>query len=208
MDMSKLPRLSQSAGAPGSPAQQPAAPENATLAPQPTAPAPADAAPVAMAEYHAQPPLPVLAEAWISLAIGAILLLANPHLLQWLISLVSSYHPSFLPITDLGTGNVVPYSSSVFFFNDLCMFSFAIALLLDGVLLLSRVRALVILGLIVMLIATAMNAIYLAQSSLNGAGLALMSAIAVAIGVYLAISQWRLLAMLRGIRRDNPAVRA
>jgi hypothetical protein len=59
-----------------------------------------------------------------------------------------------------------------------------------------------------MLIATAMNAIYLAQSSLNGAGLALMSAIAVAIGVYLAISQWRLLAMLRGIRRDNPAVRA
>lgn len=207
MDMSKLPRLSQRPNAPGSDApetQTPAAHEPTQASPQPAPPPAQSIDPAPVIEYQ----VPTLAEAWISLAIGAILLLANPHLLQWLISLVSSYHPSFLPITDTSTGTVVPYPSSIFFFNDLCMFSFAVALLLDGVLLLSRVRALVILGLVVMVIATAMNAIYLVQSSLNGAGLALMSAITIAIGVYIAISQWRFLAMLRGTRRDNRARRA
>src|SRR4051812_45197368 len=107
MDMSKLPKLSQSPSPP--PADDPAT----------------DAKPDYTPNYGIEPVANPAAEAWIGITVGVILLFMSPYTLQWLISLVSSYKPPFLPITDSTTGVDVPYTKSIFFFGQLCAFVFS-----------------------------------------------------------------------------------
>src|SRR5437016_3723965 len=111
MDLSKLPKLSQSDAPPLQP--------------------PPDHAPVAVRSDYARPSEGVAAEVWISIVVAFILMLASPYTLQWLISKFSSYRPSFLPITDSQTGQEIPYSQSTFFFGHLCVFLFALVLIMD-----------------------------------------------------------------------------
>src|SRR4051812_5204524 len=79
MDLSKLPKLSDT-----------------------PAPPPAEAAPASNArvDYGIQPREPGGAEAWISIAIGGILLFAFPNTWHWLL------HYNSPVITDNATGNV------------------------------------------------------------------------------------------------------
>ena len=191
MDMSKLPRLSQSpAPPPGDVSEAPAGDADPGVAPAPPA------------GYPLEPASPA-GDAWLSIAIGAILLLMNPHIAQWLVSLISGYKPPFLPITDSATNAEIPYPKSVFFFSDLCMFAFSLTLILDGLILFARRRAPLMAALALTAVATAMNLFYVVKSSLDGSGLPLMSAVAVVIGVYIALYQWRLLSVTRPVRRDN-----
>ena len=185
MDMSKLPRMSQTPPPPPEvEPPQPASPHGVAM---PNAYRP-DAAYVE--------PAPSFAEAWISIAIGLILLFIYPYFWQWLISLVSSYKPPFLPITD-STGAEVPYTRSVFFFSNLCVFAFALVLILDGLILFTRRPGLLMFALGFTVITAAMNFLCVVNETMQGRGFPIASALAFAFGVYIAIFQWKLLQSLR-----------
>ena len=184
MDMSKLPRMSQS-----------------PAPPPPPAPAPLPVGEDPLPYHRAQPETgSTAAEAWISIAIGAILMFCFPYFLQWLISLVSSYKPPFLPITDMNSGKEVPYPQSIFFFSNLCTFAFALVLIVEGLLLLTRRPVLILMGLCLTIAATALNAVYLVKAFLNSEGLPIVSALAVVFGVYIAIFQRKQFVALRQVR--------
>jgi hypothetical protein len=214
MDLSKLPRMSQTP-APAPPAPAPPADSTTPLPPGsdgmsiPT-PAPAAATPAGAAsqpgghyvpQYYLDPSPSAGAEAWISIVIGLILLLASPYTLQWLISLISSYKPPFLPITstDLNTGQVteLPYPQSIFFFGHVCVFAFALVMIISGLILFTRRTALVAAAFVFTAIATLMNLIYVIKATFGGEALPIISAFAVAFGGYIAFSHWRMLQLLR-----------
>lgn len=194
MDMSKLPRMSQTPA--------PAPPPAEDVTPGEEGRATHGVAATGKHGYreergYGDEPRASVAEAWISIAIGTILLFASPYIWQWLLSKVSGYKAPFLPITDTGTGAEIPYSQSVFFFGHLCLFSFALVLVIDGLILFTRRVGLMMLALGFTVIASAMNFIHVARETMNGQGLPLMSAMAFAFGVYIAMFQWKLLQSLR-----------
>jgi hypothetical protein len=190
MDMSKLPRMSQTPPPPPSPAQ--------TQADEPARAARGVAA--APVDYGAYEPAPSVAEAWISIAIGLILLFIYPYFWQWLISLVSNYKPPFLPITDMNTGAAIPYPQSIFFFSNLCIFAFALVLIVDGLILFTRRRGLLMFAFWFTALTAAMNFFCIANETMQGRGFPIASALAFAFGVYIAIFQWKLLQSMRGFR--------
>ncbi|MGE5611823.1 MAG: hypothetical protein ACM359_21425 [Bacillota bacterium] len=168
MDLSKLPRLSQT--------DQPA--------PSPTEPQPAE--PIQAA------PLAVGAEAWFSIALGFLLLLLQQNFLVWLKSTLFG-GPGPAPFID-GTGRTFTYAQSDFFLHDLGLAAFSIALLLDGVLLLaSRKPVLIAVGLSAAALAAAWNLLTIVLAYSKGYGLQLMPALAVLFGVYMVFYQWNML---------------
>jgi len=180
MDLSKLPRLSET--------------DKQTPPPQ----AQSDPAPALrpLTYEYAQPPaLASAADAWINIAIGAILLLMNPRMLQWIGSRIfgSQFNEFMKP-----DGTVVPYPQVPEFWSDLGPTLFAIVLIAQGIMTAALPRRrpilLAIFGLTV--IATAFNFIYLI-TSYSTHGLAMVSALAVVFGVYMAIQQWSVLQATR-----------
>ena len=191
MDLSKLPRMSQT---PPPPPQQHDEAQSTSANPQ-------------VLDYRAGPmPLEsVGAEAWISIVIGLILILAFPYTWQWLLSTISSYKPPFLPITDSTTGKEVPYAHSIFFFGHLCLFAFALALIVEGIsLVLSRRPGVVLFALFVTVVATAMNLFYVFSTVLHGEAFPITSGLAVAFGGYMGFYQWKLYQLARQIRSVSP----
>lgn len=192
MDMSKLPRMSQT--------PPPPPPQQETLVDDPGG---ATRGVAAIPDYRSpgayEEPAPSFAEAWISIAIGLILLFIYPYFWQWLISLVSSYKPPFLPITD-STGAEVPYAQSIFFFSNLCIFAFALVLIIDGLILFTRRRGLLMFAFGFTVITAGMNFLCVANETMQGRGFPIASALAFAFGVYIAIFQWKLLQSLRAFR--------
>lgn len=197
MDMSKLPRLSQ----------RPAASESSTQASSPPDPPAAPVAPRAEppgAEYAQRETLSSgLAEAWISVAVGAILLMFCPRILHFVFA-----HGTFDGIysfTD-ASGAPMAYTRSVFFWGDLAMLAFAIVLLVDGAaILLSRRPVVLKAALAFTIVATLGNLAYLIGMILAGYGPQIISALAVAFGVYIAISQWKMLVWARWMAQQFPA---
>src|SRR3954467_10313784 len=106
MDLSKLPKLSET---PKPPPQEP------------TPARPADPPP--------PEPTSVGLEAWISIAVGAFLLLIYPRFLQWLSHRLFGTH--FNPFVD-NAGNIVPYSQVPEFWGDLGPVLFGVVLILEG----------------------------------------------------------------------------
>jgi hypothetical protein len=202
MDMSKLPRLSQT---PPPPPIDPSPGDDATShAPPPTADpgrAPAPSPGYAL-DYDARSPAgSSLAEAWIGIAVGAILLLLSPRLLQFVFS--PSSFPQKWTFND-ANGNPLAYTKTVFFWGDLAIAAFALVLILEGLVIgFARKSGPVaaLFGLTVLTVA--LNAVYLVAMVMNNYGLQLMSALAVAFGVYIAIYQWNLLMTLRGTARSG-----
>ena len=200
MDISKLPRLSQTSqssdqGAPPAPADAGgAAVANASLwCARCNAPNPAGtrycgncAAPLGLRDV---PRTEAGIEAWLSIGLGAILLLMNPRLLQYLshICFGTSFAPYLMP-----DGTEVPYTAQLDFWSDLGITLFSVVLILDGiVLVISRKAWIVATALALTLAATFYNLCYLVLT-FGRAGLALISAFAVIFGVYIALYQWRL----------------
>ncbi len=201
MDMSKLPRMSQTPPPPPPEPSDAAAPEDEGRATRGVAPAPQSA--YRQEQGYATEPPPSLAEAWISIAIGLILLFIFPNFWQWLISKVSSYKPPFLPITDINTGAEIPYTQSIFFFGHLCVFAFALVLIIDGLILFTRRPALLMFAFVFTVISTAMNFFHVANETMQGRGFPLVSALAFAFGVYIAIFRWKLLQAHRFLRASR-----
>jgi hypothetical protein len=186
MDVSKLPRLSKT--------DQPPPPFGASPTVGDDYPHARPAAPERVV-YVVQDPRPAGAEAWISGAIGALLLLFYPRLIQWVLHKVAGTAFTWT-FTD-ENGAPLEYPQTIFIWGDLVVTLFAIVLLIDAVVLLwGRSRALVAGAMALTILVTAANLVYVVATFAKY-NLAVMSAIAVAYGGFIAIHQWRLLKSLR-----------
>jgi len=167
MDMSKLPRLSN------------------TPTPPPPEPKPVQSErPVP--DYERQPaPMSGIAEAWLSFVVAAFLLFMFPHLLQYM------KHPGpQFDATDGATGANIPYLASAFFKMDLGTTVFAFILAIDGLVLLLPRRGWLILTLLVMTVATAILNVWVVWTVYGLVGLALPCALAIALSGYMAMVQF------------------
>ncbi|CAN5451636.1 hypothetical protein BH09PLA1_BH09PLA1_36630 [soil metagenome] len=173
MDISKLPKLSDTQK------EQPAL--AAEQNPVPVAPLAVDRP--RFSESNA-------AEVWISLTVGAILLLMFPRFLSWVSSRLFGTHFNPFVAPD---GSVVPYTQVPEFWGDLGPTLFGTVLIVEGIaLMFARKRVVMMLALTLTVIATAYNLIYVI-TSFNPYGLANVSAFAAAFGVYIAMYQWKLI---------------
>jgi hypothetical protein len=172
MDMSKLPRLSNT--------DQPAT--NAAD-PQPSSPHDLD--------YYS-PTINTTAEAWISIAIGVIVLLMQRTVVAYLLGRETP------TVSDPNRGSIT-YAESFFFIHDLGLFVFGIALVLDGLLLFFNRPWATLIGLTITIIAALLN-LYTVIRLYTPQGLQLFAAIAFILAVYTAIYQWKLLRITRDHR--------
>ena len=189
MDMSKLPRMSQT---PPPPAEVTPEISNAEGRSAPGIPAAqAQRAYRQEVDYGTEPTVS-LAEAWISIAIGLILMFVSTagRFLEYLTS--SNFSWNFID----PTGAPLPYRQTVFFWGDVAIFAFSLLLIIDGLILFTRKPALVTIAFAFTVVTVLMNFFYVVRM-MNGYGFQLWSAIAVAFGVYIALFQWRLLQSLR-----------
>jgi hypothetical protein len=174
MDMSKLPRLSKS--------DKPA--ENAASdADTPVSERLDDS-------YATVSPGP---EAWVSIAIGLLVLVMQRTFINFLLGRET---PTF---SDPVRGTIT-YAESHVFIHDLGLFVFAVALIVDGVLLFINRPAAVMAGLVITLVAAALN-LFTVIRFFSTYGLQLFPAIAFILAIYTAIYQWKLLRITRGHRQ-------
>lgn len=133
-------------------------------------------------------PVEIGAEAWISVAVGLLLLLMNPMFIKFLFA-PKPYTPFVDP--------TINYADSINFWSDLVITAFALVLIVEGVAIVFARRPWVVLFAFFLTVATTIaNLLYLV-TTYGQYGLALYSALAVAFGVYIALYQWRLYQSLR-----------
>jgi hypothetical protein len=198
MDLSKLPRRSTTAPAPPAGYCACGAPLRAGARFCDSCGAPVAAAPDQRA-FSTGADVGTGAEVWLSVAIGALLLLMQPRLLQFLSHKL--FGTFFSPYIDPETGSEVPYTAQLDFWSDLGITLFAFVLILEGLAIaFARRRGVVALAVGLTVLTTAYNLAYLAYTF--SSGVAILSAFAVAFGVYIAIFEWRLLQQLRPVRRS------
>jgi hypothetical protein len=183
MDVSKLPKLSNT--------QEQVRQEQAATAAESS-----DQAPVPVQAVNPPADLPAPprgADVWISIAIGVVLLLIFPRFLQWLSHRLFGTH--FNPFV-LPDGTVVPYTQVPEFWSDLGPTLFGIVLIFEGIALaLARKPAVVMIAFALTVLATGYNLVYLVMSY-SKYGLALVSALAVVFGGYIATLQWQEIQLL------------
>ncbi|MDP9173132.1 MAG: hypothetical protein M3O30_04600 [Planctomycetota bacterium] len=180
MDLSKLPKLSKT----DQPPVEEALPQFA---------APQASVPVAGMSYSAEP-LPGLAEGWISIALGLILLFVFPNTISYLRS-PSTFEQNY-PVMD-AQGNPLPYIKSAFFWTDLGVAVFAGVLLIEGfVLAVSRKSGPIYVAFGLTVSAALLN-LFVIIHTFNILGFPIYCGLAVAVSVYMALTQWRLIQMLR-----------
>jgi hypothetical protein len=131
-------------------------------------------------------------EAWISIAIGLLVLLMQRTFINYLLGRETP------TVTDIDRGTIT-YAESFFFIEDLGLFVFGLALVLDGVLLLINRPNAVLVGLIITLLAAALN-LYTLLRLYSPLGFRLFPAIAFILAIYTAIYQWKLLRITRAHR--------
>lgn len=178
MDLSKLPKL--------------AGEGEGAKSPQPPAPPDIPTARLAPVDYHRTRPEPAgLMEAWLSLGIGAILLLIQPNLLKYLFGVE-------VPTITTNAGQTVPYLQSVFFQSDLAVTAFALVLIVEGLIIAFTPHpALVLVALVFTILATLWNLLYLI-TTYSTYGLPLLSAFAVVFGGFIASYEWRVYKAAKG----------
>jgi len=170
MDLSKLPKLGES-GKPTS-----SAPSTPPMEASPPPPAPAREDPAAGPEI------------FINVIIGLILVYMGWPIFDYLISIATG-RPFKYPVTD-PAGNALRYPSTVFFWMNMGVALFGIALILYGLLGRSAKRA--VSGAVLILLALAAAVcVYATIVSLSVLGLQLLPALCAAFAIYLAMYQWR-----------------
>ena len=188
MDMSKLPRMSQTPPPPSSePQHQPAG------------------SPAARDTYDT--PESNVAEVWISAALGVILMLMGRTFAAYLLSLLtgSFFHTGVIWQTGPKAGTEVSYPELQGFpmLTDASMFLFGLVLLLDAVVLYfgggKRVW-IIALGFAATVLVTAFNT-FVSIKLLGNNITPILSLLAVAFGVYIAIRQWRYISLIAAFRR-------
>jgi hypothetical protein len=184
MDLSKLPKLSRTDKPQDEGANDP------EEAPQDLATT-AGAAPAPNAQAAQKQVAPMgLAEAWISIAIGVILLLVFPNTLHFLTNPTAFQQNN--PVTD-GNGNAIPYLQSVFFWSDLGVTVFAATLVIEGIVLASTALRPLLMPVFVLTLAAAVFNVFVILHVYDAMGLPVVCALGVAVLVYMAITQWRII---------------
>ena len=188
MDVSKLPRLSKTE----SPPQMPSS------------------------DLPPPPPPPIshsVAEAWISIGVGVFLVLYCPNTLLYVCSKLFHTHfgifgpydgmPGKVDYILYVDGSKTFYRDMTLFWSDLVISVFALALMVDGILMVCfRRLPIILLALCLTLAATLGNLVYLVTT--YSQGLAVISALAVLFGGYIAFGQWNMAAqMLRARQRGR-----
>jgi hypothetical protein len=182
MDLSKLPKLSNTGA----------------TQPPPTAATPMQAEPplanVVEVRYVPASSSIGFAEAWISIAIGLLLLFIFPNTIHFVFSPASFNQNN--PVTD-GQGNTISYVQSGFFWTDLGATVFAAALILEGIALAAlRKPALLWIALGVTVAAGLFNVgVIIHVQALTG--FPIICGAGVAVLGYMAFTQWRLIAALK-----------
>ena len=183
MDLSKLPKLSESAPPPA-PSQQPA-----------PAPSPVD--------YAHRPDIgtSIGAEVWISLIIGLIFIMLGFNFARYLVTTASgrTYHTGINWVEGEREGTEVAYPQlqGDVIWNDSALFLFGVALLLEAAVLLvagtslTLKRPLVGVAAFIAAAATLINLIAAGKMFSDGI-MPLVSLMAVAFGGYMAAYQWKL----------------
>jgi hypothetical protein len=174
MDLSKLPKLSKT----GESQPPPASPD---------IPAPINRTP-------AQSPPMGLAEAWISIGLGILLLIIFPNTIKF-ISSPDAFQQNN-PITG-ADGNAIPYIKSIIFWTDLGITVFAAALIVEGIVLaIARKAGPVIFAFAVTVAAALFNVIVIIRAEpING--FPIVCGLGVLLLGYMALTQWRIIAALR-----------
>jgi hypothetical protein len=180
MDISKLPKLSKT-----SESQSPPDPIEEPI--QPPAFPPITYNVVAASSIG-------LAEAWISIGLGILLLFIFPNTIRYFHSPADFEQNN--PVTD-AQGNAISYPKSVFFLEDLGVTVFAAALLLEGIALVAiRKIGPLWIAFAVTVAATVFNIVVIARVyPVNG--FQLINGVGVVILGYMALTQWRLISLLR-----------
>jgi hypothetical protein len=177
MDVSKLPKFSETKSTP---------PDAADNSPPP----PASQRPM---HYVSEPVAGRGPEAWISIAVGAFLLYMFPRFLQWISSRVFHTHFDEFQLDNV----VVPYTQVPEFWMDLGPVLFGVVLILDGIVLLSSRKVwMVAVAFVLTVVATIYNLGYVV-ASYSKFGAAPISFLAAAFGAYIAWYQWRTLQGMR-----------
>jgi hypothetical protein len=180
MDISKLPKLSKT-----SESQPPPVP------PESTEPAP----PMARINFAVMPSSIGLAEAWISIALGVLLLFIFPNTISYLRSPGDNTWSNFA--TD-AQGNAISYPHSAFFWQDLGVTVFAAALILEGIALAAaRKIGPLWVAFVVTVLAAIFNVIVIAHVQ-PLIGFPIFCGVGVVILGYMAFTQWRLITVLSG----------
>jgi hypothetical protein len=199
MDQSKLPRMSQTPAPPPAVEEDP----NPPLAQTPVAGT--QRVPGAPVDYGVDPGgFGGLAEAWISIAIGAILLLLFFRPIEYLFSSKQSFDQKY--VFTAADGSPLAYTQTVFFFGDVAIVAFALVLIFDGLILFTRKPRLIAAALVFTVIATLLNIGYVLRMMSGGYGLQISSALAVVFGVYIAMVQWKMLQTFRAIQQYQRGV--
>jgi len=197
MDLSKLPKLSSS-------------PEPPKTDPPPgeSLPMPSSMQSASRQQPQFAPAPPLAAEAWISFGVGAILLFMVPTTLQYLSHQL--FGTTFEPFADptrpfpakcdfilYMDGTKIFYRNMTQFWSDAAITAFALVLILDGVILMFVRRApVVLIAFWFTLLAALGNLLYLIKTM--NQGFPMLSALAVVIGGYIAMSQWATYKVLSG----------
>ena len=198
MDLSKLPRLSETAPTPPDPAP---APQNAPPTPgQSAAPPriPSEIHPDFNIEYRS----PIGAEIWISAVIGLIFIMMGWTFARYLVATVAGrpFPTGVIWTEGEKAGTEVSYFDlqGHVFWNDSAMFLFGLALLMEAVVLYAistnskHTNAFIRLGVAIAFLATVYNLI-VAGIFLNSGIPPIMSLLAVAFGGYITLYLWRML---------------
>jgi hypothetical protein len=218
MDLSKLPKLSQT--------QNPGSGEPPAQTAPSSSPAPATefcracglplragarfcdacgAATVRTSTGRAQ----LGAEVWINVAMGVLLLVLAPHTLGYFSSRV--FHTTFEPYPDptrpfpakcdfllYDDGTKIFYRDTMEFWSDLAITAFALTLIVDGIVMAFARRPFPVLCAFILTSATTLGNLFYLARTMNS-GLPIISAMAVIFGVYIAIQQWKTFQSLRRV---------
>ena len=197
MDMSKLPKLSQTPAPPAA-EESAAAPENAS----------APVEPRRVVEYRTPvDPGFSVGEIWFSLIVGVIFLLLGRSFGGYALAKVTGqpHHTGVVwsPGTPLA-GQEVSYRElqGNVFLNDSAMFLVGLAIVLDAIVRVAvykgirAARLLAYLGFAITVLATIYN-LYAVSVLLKGNVLPLLSLLAVAMGGYISFQQWQTIQMMK-----------
>lgn len=176
MDISKLPKFGgdrddRDAPTPAAPPPTPMGLDTQPFRPQATPyNTPAPAAPGGFAE------------AWLAIAVGVILLLLSPRLIQYLVAPESFAKKWSFTAPD---GSPLAYPQTVFFWGDVALTAFAATLILEGLVLGFARRPIVAAAALAITAVVALgNLVYVVAMLAKGYDVQLMSALAVALGAY------------------------
>lgn len=127
------------------------------------------------------------AEAFISIAIGVILLFMSQNTWRWY------FARSTFTATFTDRGNPIAYPDTAFYWADLGVFVFAIVLIVEGILMFfSRIKPLIAIGLLLSVLAVGLN-IWVLAKTFTPIGFQILNALAAAFCCYIAVYQIALL---------------